>query len=162
APKVKVTVPEDGSKPARFADLLDYVKGGDKAPPEGAVVAVKYFEGRRFYDGLTPAERDRYAKLYASQLLEVLKEGEPVNMDGVPQGRFPGWQWDGKDIPPAGSPFFHYVSNPAATAASRKGARNLALAGFDEQKLFGGEGPWLAQEDLWIQKELFRLVKKAN
>jgi hypothetical protein len=162
APQVKVTGTEEGNKPSRFDDLFEHVKGGDKAPSKGALVAVKYFEGRRFYDGLTDAERKQYAKLYASQLLDVLRECEPQNMDGVPLVQFPGWQWDGKDIPPAGSPFFHYVTNPEATPANRKGARNLALAGFNDQQLFGGEEPWLAQEDLWIQKELFRLVKKAN
>jgi len=42
APQGKVTVPDEANKSARFVDLDDYAEGGGKAPPEGAVVAVKY------------------------------------------------------------------------------------------------------------------------
>jgi hypothetical protein len=182
--KIKVTLPDAEAKFTGFADLKQYAaEGGDRetSPAEGSVVAVKYFRTRRFYDKMTPQEYQLYARAYASQLLEVLKEAEPENMDGVPLVQFPNWQWDGKDIPPPGSPFFHYVTKTASTAGgfggalggfgippglgtpagAGKGKRNLPLAGFDPQKQ-SGEEPWLAQEDLWIQRELFRLVKKTN
>jgi hypothetical protein len=140
-PQVKVTFPEERKDPPRFTDLAD---------KKGAVLAVSYFRGRRFYDPMTPHEQERYAKMYRSQLRAVLDEVGALNElgDKVPFHervvvQFPGYTW-GKELPDPVAPFFRHVKE------------------WDVRDKDISEEAWLAQEDLWIQRELFRIVKMAN
>jgi hypothetical protein len=134
---MKVSSPE-GKEVSLFPDLAK-VK-------VGSVVAVSYFQGRRFYDPLTGKEQNTFAETYKSQLLPILKEAGPLNeMDQV-LVQFPNYTW-GKEPPLAEAPFFRHV-------------KEWDIQGKDPASI--SEEIWLAQEDLWIQREMFRIVKKAN
>ncbi|HYT93923.1 MAG TPA: hypothetical protein VEL76_34710, partial [Gemmataceae bacterium] len=168
-PKVKVVAPE---KDKEFKDLNAF---------DGSVVSVVYQRGVYSYDELTDSEQGIFAndkKGYRTQLLDVLKEAGPLNeldelvvqsrMDPsavtrtgregavMPPPIVPGprgttdlkWAFkkDGK-LPPSNNRVFHWVEK------WERGDR-----GRDDIS----EEVWLAQEDLWIYRELFRLVKKAN
>jgi hypothetical protein len=64
---------------------------------------------------------------------------------------FAGWTFGkGKGLPPAGSKFFRYVADETGRPEWKTSDLDIS------------EEAWLAQEDLWIQTELYRLVKKAN
>jgi hypothetical protein len=55
-----------------------------------------------------------------------------------------GWLYDPDDFPPPQSPFLTYVYDDWKRAAAIH------------------REAWLAQEDLWIQKEIYRLIRQAN
>jgi hypothetical protein len=128
------------------ADGKDVSLFPDLKKKEGSLVAVSYFQGRRFYDPLTRAEQGLYTETYATQLKPILKEAGPLNeMDQI-LVQFPNYRW-GKELPPAEAPFFRHV-------------KDWDLRDKDPALL--SEEIWLAQEDLWIQREMFRIIKKAN
>jgi hypothetical protein len=111
---------------------------------EGDRVTVTYEHGKYFGDKLTDNERTDYAREYKSQLEDIIKQVEPVNAKGVGVVQFPDWVWKPDELPPRDAKFFRYVG--------------------DDWKLdydFSDEA-WMAQEDLWVQREVYRLVRAAN
>jgi hypothetical protein len=138
-PGVKITTPDEKEKP-RFPSLEKYA---NEDPNKAALIKVSYFKGRRFNDPLTDRERIRFVETYRSQLMDVLREAGPLNDGRQPVVGFPNWSF-GKKLPSPESRFFRFVPE------------------WKTQDLDISHEAWLAQEDLWIQRELFRLVKKAN
>ena len=115
----------------------------DLAP--GDLVVLTLQKSRYFDEPLTTVERDNYPKtsFYYSQLDAILAQVTPVNDKGK------GIVWLG-NLPyregkwPRGARFFHYVPFP-----------------WDNDHDISSEA-WIAQEDLWIQRELYYRVKVAN
>ncbi|MCC6419069.1 MAG: hypothetical protein IT429_12615 [Gemmataceae bacterium] len=177
-PYVKVTLPEDRTPKDRspvFADL-DVLKG--------AAVAVTYQKGMYFNDRLTQAQQTTFANTYETQLKDILKEAQPLNEMGGVLVQFKGWLYDKNKLPlPAqvtgtagmpgeagspgpGAPVPMPMPGPMGEAGGVFGTgANKFFRYVKEWKREGldiSDGVWIAQEDLWIQRELFRLVKKAN
>jgi hypothetical protein len=134
------------------------------------LVAVVYQKGRYFNDRLTKAEIDLYKKTYHSQIPPILRVVDPLRIEkgeddkpfvaGVVQLRSSSnWMFNQsadqnyKEIPedkkkellpPEGSKFLRYL------ATDWKATSDIS----DEA--------WIAQEDLWIQTEIYRLIRAAN
>jgi hypothetical protein len=92
-------------------------------------------------------------KTYKDQIREALEEAGPLNALEEPLVQFRGWTfpnkgkkyvWKDSDFPPAGAKFLRYV------AGQWKDDADIS------------EEAWTAQEDLCIQREMFRLVRQAN
>lgn len=124
---------------------------------KNAVVAITFQKGKYFGDDLTAAERSRYMDSYKEQTREVLEEAGPLNALDETLVQFKGWTfrkgdfvagkgyvWKDADYPPKGAKFFRYVTE------QWKGEQDIS------------EEAWTAQEDLCIQREMFRLVRQAN
>ncbi len=150
-PNVKVSLPGGTAG----GDEKDKDKGpgtafADLAKSTGALVTVAFERGRYFGDPWTLEQRRVYAESYKSQLHGVLDEAQPLNELGQTLVQFRGWPYDKKALPEPSSRFFHYVA-----AEGKQGVWDLADKDISEEI-------WLAQEDVWVYRELFRLVKKAN
>jgi hypothetical protein len=136
--KVQITA-EPEVKDATFSSL----KEGDR-------VTVTYEVGKYFGDKLTDNERFDYATWYNSetkgknQLKEILAIVDPLNAKGEGVVQFPGWVWNPDQLPPAGAPYFRYV------------------AGEWKKDYDFSDEAWMAQEDLWVQRDIYRLVRAAN
>lgn len=129
----------DELKRKEFEDL----KKGDR-------VIIKYQQARYFDEPLTATERRLYTKrtsgpnsAYDSQIEEILKLVTPVNEKGEGACWLGNWQYKEGQMPPVGAKFFRYVPEWA------------------DQHDISSE-TWLAQEDLWIQRGMYTIVKIAN
>jgi hypothetical protein len=107
-------------------------------------VTITYQLGKYFGDWLTREQQDTFKESYNSQLLDILKIVEPVEGRGKGVVQLRDWEFvnDVEQLP-AGATFLNFVSN-------WQGHRFLP------------EEAWTAQEDLWIQRELYRRIKQAN
>lgn len=110
----------------------------------GDFVAVSYYRSKYFFDLLTDHELTEFAKSYKSQIHPILRMIDPVDDKGAGTVQLKGWPYKKNDFPPAQAKFFTYVSEP-----------------WNDANDFSEEA-WLAQEDLWIQRELFRIIRAAN
>ena len=110
----------------------------------GDWLAITYYKSKYFYDPLTINEQNEFARSYKSQLDAILHIVDPVNAKGVGTVQFNGWPYREGDLPPPHSKFFTYVD------------KEWNVEGFIYDEA------WMAQEDLWIQRELFRLIRVAN
>src|SRR5262249_30173666 len=99
---------------------------------------VSYQKGKYFGDELTPREREVFANDYKSQLRGIVDQVHPWEKNhGVVQ--FKGDWLDEEGAPEV--------------------MRHIKKWDVGELK---SEECWLAQEDLWVQRELLRLVRVAN
>jgi hypothetical protein len=140
-------------KPQKFHRAIwSKVEGGSMLFREldgqvGKPLAISYQRGRYFGDKMRNEERTDYTKSYREQILPILELVEPQgfdergNVSGVVQLR--GWSYHPRDLPLAPS-FFKYVETDWV------GERDIS----DEA--------WMAQEDLWVQREIYRLIGSAN
>ncbi len=146
---------------------------------------VKYLKGKYYGDKITKEEYSDYRRTYNDQIAKLLAIVNPLRPDGtgvvqfkIPlgsqasslggeavSGPFPGapgagpsttskgWRYDpenGKAVPDKAYPWLNWVPEWPKWVEGT-GRRKLA---FKEV--------WTAQEDIWIQTELFHLIKKAN
>jgi hypothetical protein len=127
-------------------DVGDEAKKDDwGAIQRGMNVVATYIKGRYFGDKLTANELTRYTQTYDSQLEELFNILDPIRSDasGVVQFGDNFVQSKEKKYPETSTRYFRYVEkwDPAVIKT---------------------EEPWLAQEDLWVQREIFRLIRQAN
>ncbi len=132
-----------------FNVKLSSEQGGDKQPQwfhigTGKFVTVTYYKSRYFYDRLTDNERRVYAGSYKTQIHPILQIVDPVDTKGNGTVQFNGWLYRPDLNPPPNSKFFTYVP------------QDWNIDGFIYEEA------WMAQEDLWIQRELFRMIRAAN
>jgi hypothetical protein len=132
---------------------------GDEAKKEitfsdirvGDGVAVWVHRGKYFNEPLTDDELNAYkaAGVYLSQIDPILAQLQPMNAKGEGVVQLKGWWYEKGKLPPSrtnGEQRFLYFLDQ----------------GWIEAQGDISEEAWLAQEDLWIQRELFRLVRMAN
>lgn len=157
-----VTDDRGDKKELVFSDL-------SRQTPKETAVAVTYQKARYFNDRLTTGEQIDYKKYYLSQIPPILQIVDPVHvardddgkpyLAGVVQFNAGGWTFDAgadqdydeipdkvkeKLIPPGDARFLRFVNTDW----------NISNDISDEA--------WIAQEDLWIQKEIYRLIRSAN
>jgi hypothetical protein len=112
---------------------------------------VGYQVGWYFPDRLTSRQLSEYRDSYHSQIRPILAIVDPVNEDGEGVVTLNGWQvpTDNKKALPQGGPtgvrFLRFVAD----------TWNVDGADISEEI-------WYAQEELWIQKEIYRLIRQAN
>jgi hypothetical protein len=116
---------------------------------EGDFAAITYEIGKYFSDPLTEREQDFYAKTYHSQIASILAQVNPLNEKGGGVVQLANWPFnpdafDDPDALPQNWKFFRYVARE-----------------WDVKKDISDEA-WIAQEDLWIQRELYRMIRDAN
>jgi hypothetical protein len=109
----------------------------------GNFVAITYYKSKYFYDEFTHLEQFEYSRSYLSQIHPILKIVDPVDEKGNGVVQLKGWLYNPNDMPPNRS-FLTFVDKD-----------------WDTNAPIYAEA-WLAQEDLWIQKELYSLVRAAN
>jgi hypothetical protein len=138
---------------------LTDARARDKRRPLSALrvgdrVLVGYQRDRYFGDELNDVEKKAFRQSYATQLAGVLKELDPVTTAGqgvvllVDSQSGQDWLYreDADGIPdlPAGATFFTCFPGP-----------------WKENRYLSREA-WTAQEDLWVQRELFRSIRAVN
>lgn len=131
--KASKKITSDDNKELNFVDLQ-----------VGDWVDVVFEIGRYFGDSMTITQQEGYAAAYPSQIEPIITQVNPVTANGRGVVQLPGWFYKAGELPPADARFFRYVSKD-----------------WDAKKNFSEEA-WIAQEDLWIQRELYRLVRLAN
>lgn len=135
-PDVKITDPDQAAAALLFSDLKKF---------EGKLYAVTYQRGKYFNDRLTDSEQVEFARSYKPQQIhDLLKIVDPMDKRGNGVVQLYGWSYDPDSYPLPGMRFLNYVS-----------------ADWDTNKDISQEA-WIAQEDLWIQTEIFRLIRAAN
>ena len=115
-----------------------------------------YFQKARYFnDELHDAEQTDYDQHYIDQIRPILDIVEPVNVDGVGvvqlgQGER-GWQApsDENDRRPPSD------QKAAVARYLRWVPKWNAAVNFSDEA-------WMAQEDLWIQKEIYENIRNAN
>jgi hypothetical protein len=112
----------------------------------GKLLAVTYQNGRYFNDLLTANERALFTTTYQEQIFPILKSVDPVDekLNGVVQLR--DWLYTGDEPPPPTAKFFRYVNGDWQAYVGKNISREI----------------WIAQENLWIQKEIYRIIRSAN
>jgi hypothetical protein len=117
---------------------------GQKA---GKILAVKYQTGRYFGDSLTSSERSAFAASYKDQIHEILKIVDPVDdkLNGVVQLR--DWLYaPAPEFPPPTARFFRHISDDWEQFVAKNISKEI----------------WIAQENLWLQREIYRIIRSAN
>ena len=121
----------------------------------GKTYDIFFQKARYFNDPLHDGEQPDYDKYYLSQIRPILDLVQPVNVDGVGVVQLRGWlapkdqDVDEKDRQP-----------PSAQEAAT--ARYLRWVPRWNKAVDISEEAWMAQEDLWIQKEIYRNIRDAN
>jgi hypothetical protein len=110
----------------------------------GKDAQVTFQTGWYFNDRLTQSEQLDYGRSYKTQIRPILEMVEPVNEEGEGVIQFKDWPYSATELPPLGSRFLRFVDK-------------WDVAGHDIS-----DEAWMAQEDLWIQKEIYRLIRQAN
>jgi hypothetical protein len=153
----KPTLTDEKEKKIVFVDL-DTVKAGRYA-------AVTYQRGHYFGDMLTqgelrtfagPAPPDtRLGGSYIAQVRPILQQVDPLDDTGKGVVQLKNWLFK-SEIPTDGYGLPH--EDPGAAdqrfITYYKGTWNTAI---DFSK-----GAWIAQEDLWIQREIYRIIGETN
>jgi hypothetical protein len=117
---------------------------GRKAGHPGDYVTITYQVGKYFGDPLTPSEQGIFRSAYKTQLLDILRVVDPVTATGKGVVQLKDWPFDDDvDKLPPGATFLNFVPEWKQNHQLSKEA-------------------WIAQEDLWIQRELYRLIQLAN
>lgn len=114
--------------------------------PKDQNVTVTYQTGRYFGDQLSDVEISVYSQSYASQIRPILDIVDPVNDEGEGVVILKGEWFPPKrssERPPANAQFLRFVQKWNTDADI-------------------SEEAWIAQEDLWLQKEFYRLIRQAN
>ncbi len=132
------------------------IVGGDvqsfgKIEP-GTHVAVTYNRGKYFNEELTNNELDTYKRpgVYESQIRPILLQVQPVNDKGDGVVQLGQWLYKDSEAVPSWSKQEQFFLNFLDKGWSEDSTGNLS------------EEAWLAQEDLWIQTEVYRLIRMAN
>ncbi len=128
---------------AKIKVTLDGKESDFPSLRKGYQVAVTFLKGKYFFDPLTDREQSEFAKNYDSQIQAILEQVNPINDNGVGVIQFPNWTYKEDSLPPASANFFRYVA---------KWDANIDIS----------EEAWLAQEDLWVQREIYRIIREAN
>jgi hypothetical protein len=131
----------DGKKINTFVDI----KKDDR-------VSITYVEGKYFNDPLTEEEQNYFMRPregYRSQIAGIIKQVQPLETNGKGVVQLRAYLYSEKKgvpvLPPDTAPFLRFV----------------------EKEWINDEGDisaeaWMAQEDLWIQRELYSLVRQSN
>jgi hypothetical protein len=158
-----------------FADAPEKKAGsfgpsfGDLGTKKMHNVIVNFAHGRYFGEDLTEYEIRAYRDTYKDQLLETLAEIGAVNAVNEPvvllryipftkvvtkAGRADlsgdNWIYKPDKLPPSDNRFFSYVS------------ANSLSHWPDNWHDISSEEIWAAQENLWIQREIYRQIKAIN
>jgi hypothetical protein len=107
-------------------------------------VAVTYYKSKYFYDKLTRTEQEEFVRSYLSQIRPILEIVEPVDTKGEGVVQLGSWLYNKQALPDKAHKFITFV--PEQWQADS----------------FIYEEAWLAQEDLWVQRELYTLIREAN
>jgi hypothetical protein len=107
-------------------------------------LAITYYKSKYFYDPLTTNEEFEYARSYKTQIHPIVQIVDPVDEQGEGVVQLKGWLYNRNQLPPPGAPFLRYVP--------KDWKRDATI--YKEV--------WLAQEDLWIQREMYRIIREAN
>ena len=128
----------DASKPVNW--------GNEFRQHLGKLLTIQYQTGKYFNDKLLDAEQDMFADTYKNQIHDVLKTVDPVDDKGNGVVQLKNWAYNSEKLPDIkdGSKFIRYVTQ-----------------NWDTKNKFSKEA-WIAQEDIWIQKEIYEIVKRAN
>jgi hypothetical protein len=115
----------------------------------GTKISVGFNRGKYFNEPLTDSEQTKYTNLgeYLKQIEPILVQVEPMTPTGEGVVQLRGWAYEKGKLPP--------------------GKAEQRFLNFLDQGWVNVQGDiseecWLAQEDIWIQKELYRLVRVAN
>jgi hypothetical protein len=120
----------------------------------GKVVAIKYQKSKYFGDPLTRKEQPIYTGSYKNQILPLLMQVDPLRLDE--KGRVAG-AVQLKGMSTKGTAYFDPTTDPPDTAPC---FRYLAKRWEGASDI--SEEAWYAQEDLWVQREVYRLIGVAN
>ena len=127
-----------------------------KVIEQKAIVTVFYQRGKYFGDLLTSQELDLYREHYRGQVIQdkltpekseffpIISRVEPLTPFGTGVVRLGSWYYVEGTDPPKDSPFLHYRAEP-----------------WPRGKDFS-EDAWIAQENLWIQSEIYSRIREAN
>lgn len=120
------------------------------------VVSVFYQEGKFFGDPFTPKERSKFALKYRDQIWKILEKVDPVTVKGDGVVQLGNWLYE-RNKPPGKNPFFFYLDKKMKDGRSVQPGQE-----WNQLKADISEEIWIAQEDLWIQSEIYSLIRKAN
>lgn len=107
------------------------------------VFAVTYQVGKYFYDPLTISEQKTFGESYKTQIYPILEIVDPLDTEGNGVVQLRNWLFTREEFPPDGN-FIRYVNMP-----------------WNPNNDFSDEA-WIAQENLWIQKEIYQIIRSAN
>lgn len=140
----KIPVEGDNSvKEAKFSEIR-----------KGDLVEVAFHKGKYFNEPLTDRELQAYREtdVYLSQIDGLLEQVEPMTAKGAGvvqlKSNSGNWYYKKGEYPPSrddGQKFLVFLDG-----------------GWVQAEGDISEEAWLAQEDLWIQRELYRLIRLAN
>jgi hypothetical protein len=136
--KTVVTVDGD-AKPYSWDDIARLGKN--------AMLAITYQKGMYFNDPLTSAEKDVFAKSYVEQIHHILKSVDPLDDKGNGVVQLKNWLYDKNEN------FVEYWDLRFIRVAKQP---------WELNKVDISTEAWIAQEDLWIQKEIYRIIRSAN
>jgi hypothetical protein len=121
-------------------------------------VVVEFHRGKYFYEPLTNNELSTYQRTYLdkdylSQIDPLLEQVDPMTETGEGVVQLKGW-------------FFKKGAAASGTMPSKKLGEQKFI-NYLELGWAGAQGDiseqaWLAQEDIWVQRELYRLIRLAN
>lgn len=113
----------------------------------GDLVTVRYEVGKYFNDPLSDSEQAEYVKLgaYLTQIEPIYMQVEPIDERGEGVVQLRDWAVRKGQLPPGKNRFLRYLA----------GGWKLRDHDISEEA-------WLAQQDIWINREIFRIIRQAN
>lgn len=144
-------------KKLNFPQLRDHI---------GKLVTVNYDVGKYFGDPLTDAEQRAFAESYKQQVLDILKSVDPLNEKGDGVVQLKDWLFRNElpeDIGGGGGVGAGPGAGPGAGNAGKMPFIRYfpGVWGGGKFKNYSEEA-WIAQENLWVQKEIYRIIREAN
>ena len=115
---------------------------------KNSLLTITYQTGKYFNDLLTPNERKVFKDSHAEQIHEILRSVDPLDDKGNGVVQLRNWRYNKDEDFEKWLPTNRFI---------RLANKAWNLDGDD----FSAEA-WIAQENFWIQKEIYRIIRSAN
>jgi hypothetical protein len=141
---VKITSAED--KPLEWPSLY---------ASRNKLLEVKYQVGKIFNDPLRGEELDEFKDSYLEQIDQILKTVEPLDEKGNGTVQLKNWLYNPEWVER------YRKGTDRKPDDSMKFIRFVTVPWDNTGKNFSDEA-WIAQENIWIQREIYRIIRSAN
>ena len=128
-----------------FRTVADQNRAQYFALKPGDTVGIFYQTGKFFGDKLTEDEQQVYKDSYRDQIWDIMEQVEPLDRSGNGVVQLGTWLNERGGLTQK-RPFFFFLDKDWDFTLGET---------FSEQI-------WIAQEDLWIQNEIYSVIRKAN
>jgi hypothetical protein len=144
------------NKPVNWGDEF-------KAHLNNKLLAINFQTGRYFADNLLQTELDAFIDSYPDLIHDVLRTVDPLDEKGNGVVQLRNWLYRSDKLPHESENSTTTSPAPSTPTSNSKDVKFIRYVEmeWDKKSKFSKEA-WIAQENIWIQKEIYRIIRQTN